>query len=153
MDNEKMEKVAKRIATAKEATVIYSAILIDESDKAKLLADSIHPNKYGEHVTLHYFGNNGGTDTPYAGTRVELTLKKHYSDDRGDAWTVECDDASVNEIKDDAQTLHITVSCADGTKPVYSNQLIKSSKPDDREGFTVHGRIAYYMTNRNWIVK
>lgn len=145
--------MAKKIATTKMATVIYSAILIDESDKAKILANSIHPNKYGEHVTLHYFGDGGGTDTPYAGTPVVLRLKEHFSDDKGEAWTVECDNESVNALKDDSQTLHITVSCADGTKPVYSNQLIKSSKPDGREGFEVHGRIAYYMTNRNWIVE
>lgn len=146
----KIEKVAKTIV-GDGATVVYSAILIDDSDKRKILADSVHPNKYGEHVTLQYFGSKGGTDTPFAGKRVAVELKKHYADEKGEAWTVQCNDADVQAIKDASQTLHVTVSCADGTKPFYSNQLIKTAEADDKEGYTVHGRIAYFMSNHRWI--
>ena len=148
----KIENIAHKIAASKVSTVVYSAILIDDSDKRVILSDSIHPNKYGEHVTLQYFGNKGGTGTPCAGKRVAVVLKEHYSDDKGEAWTVECDDSDVQAIKDAAQMLHVTVSCADGTKPFYSNQLIKTAKPDDEKGYTVHGRIAYYMSDRHWVV-
>ena len=103
----KIDKIANRIAGA---TVVYSAILIDGNDKAKIIGNAVHPNKYGEHVTLHYFGNAGGTDTPYAGERVRVKLLNHYADERGEAWTVSCDNAHVNEIKDQNQTLHVTVS-------------------------------------------
>ncbi len=150
MDEKKVEKIAKNIA-AGSATVVYAAVLIDQSDRQKILDGAVHPNEYGEHTTLIYYGNGGPTETPNAGKRVSLTLLKHFSDSRGEAWTVKCDDSDVQAIKDNSQTLHVTVSCADGTKPFYSNQLIKTAEPDDRQGFTVNGRIAYFMSNRRWI--
>ncbi len=146
--DKKIDRIAGKVAGA---TVVYSAILIQKSDMAKLIEKTVHPNKYGEHVTLHYFGDKGGTDTRYAGEKVRVRLLNHYSDDKGEAWTVGCDNSHVNEIKDASQTLHVTVSCAEGTRPVYSNTLIKNSEPDDSDGFEVDGVIAYYMSNRRWI--
>ena len=49
--------------------------------------------------------------------------------------------------------MHVTVSCADGVKPVYSNELVRHAFADDTDGFAVHGRIAYYMSDRSWRVE
>ncbi len=132
--------------------VIYSAILIDEADRKRILKDAVHPNLYGDHVTLYFYGNDGPVDTPYAGERVDVRLTNHYSDELGDAWDVECKNSHVEEIKESDQYLHVTVSCAYGTKPVYSNELIAWEEPDGKEGYVVHGRIAYYMTDHQWHV-
>ena len=149
MEKKKLEKIAKSIAS-NSATVVYSAVVIDKSDRDKILKNAVHPNEYGEHTTLKYYGKDGPTETPYAGSRVNLTLKKHYADDKGDAWTIDCSDPVVAELKDPNQTLHVTVSCADGTKPFYSNTLIRTAKPDDKEGFVVKGKIGYFMSNGRW---
>lgn len=146
-----IEKIAKNVAS--EPTVVYSAIIIDVSDRKRITENAVHPNLYGEHATLHYFGSDGGTETPYAGERVTLRLMSHFSDDRGEAWLAECGNRHVLEIKEPSQVMHVTVSCADGTRPVYSNELFGKVKADDAEGFSVHGRIAYYMSDRSWRVE
>ena len=146
-----IEKIAKNVAN--EPTVVYSAILIDASDRKRITENAVHPNLYGEHVTLWYHGSDGGTATPYAGERVELHLTSHFSDDKGEAWLVECGNVHVREIKEPSQVMHVTVSCADGIKPVYSNELVRHAFADDTEGFIVHGRIAYYMSDRSWCVE
>lgn len=147
---DRIKKIAKKVA--EEPTVVYSAILVDESDKNKIVENAVHDRLYGDHVTLWYYGNNGGIETPYAGESVEVTLTKHFADDRGEAWMVVCGNSHVKEIKEPSQTLHVTVSCAEGTSPVYSNDLIKHTFADETEGFTVHGKIAYYMSDRSWFV-
>lgn len=148
-----LDKIARRIASGEQKpTVVYSAILIDEADRRRIVADAVHPNLYGDHVTLWYYGNAGETDTPYAGEKVELRLTGHFSDERGEAWTVECGNSHAHEIMEPSQVMHVTVSCANGTKPVYSNELVRNSTADGRDGFSVHGRIAYYMSDHRWIV-
>ena len=75
-----IDRITGRVAGA---TVVYSAILIDASDRKRITENAVHPNLYGEHVTLWYHGSDGGTATPYAGERVELHLTSHFSDDKG----------------------------------------------------------------------
>ena len=64
-----------------------------------------------------------------------------------------CGNVHVREIKESSQVMHVTVSCADGVKPVYSNELVRHAFADDTDGFAVHGRIAYYMSDRSWRVE
>ena len=130
-------------------SVVYSAILIEPADQSNILEGSIHPVKYGEHVTLYFHGDDDTYDTPCAGKRVRVTLLKHYADDHGEAWTVRCDDQDVLRVKNPQQRLHVTVSC-NGVSPVYSNTLIRTGTPDGRAGFTVNGVIAYFMCDGTW---
>ncbi len=146
---DRIERIAMNIVAG--AKVVYSAVLIDDSDRDRIVENAVHPNLYGDHVTLWYYGG-AEMDTPYAGERVELNLTRHFADDRGEAWLVSCGNKHVKEIMEPSQVLHVTVSCADGTKPVYSNELVRHSFADETEGFAVHGRIAYYMTDRTWFL-
>ena len=135
-----------------EKHVVYSAVVIDKNYRGVINSVPVHRHTYGEHVTLHFYGQNGPTETPLAGKPVEMTLNRHYVDANGEAWTVDCDDPAVVTLKDVRQKLHVTVSCKDGIKPFYSNALISSGVPDDRKGFIVMGRIGYFMSDGTWVM-
>lgn len=107
------------------AKIVYIGFFIDEESRKKLL--EVFPPKHGtvhaDHVTLKFKPSD--TDIE----RFELFRKKsgllvvtkEFSDDKGQCVEV----VGMPEL-DHAQTHHITISCADGVKPVYSNELLKS---------------------------
>lgn len=103
---------------------LYVAVFLDEESKAKLLkaAPPKHVNVYGEHLTLA-FGRHMKEIYPI-GEVMHLKVRSVREDDRGQAVVIE----RSNELHDwlwAEQTPHITISCAVGIKPVYSNELLK----------------------------
>ena len=100
------------------APVIVMAVLTPESHK--LLLERIpakHATVYAHHVTLAYKPSPEvlAKYQPMAGERIQLPVTAEVSDDKGQAVLVGAD--SENEYP------HCTISCAEGVRPVYSNEL------------------------------
>ena len=70
-----------------------------------------------------------------------ITGRKH--DDKGDAVVISGTHRRLGE-----GVPHITISCADGIKPVYSNKLLDDGW-DAINTITLHGTIAR-RTNKSW---
>jgi hypothetical protein len=128
--------------------VIYWAIKITEKSREKLLVSipPRHENIYADHITMVF------NPTPDQNKKFEQWLGKEasalvvsvFSDDKGQAVGV-----ITEPQRPDGKMTHITISCADGTKAVYSNELIEKQK--DRYNtihpFSVEGIIAKYTKN------
>jgi len=90
-----------------------------------------HAKVFADHVTLRYFDNNEGPDyrmPDFIGKTTKVNLVERCVDDKGDAIVVSINDSTIrNYASKTQQHTHVTISCADGTSPVYSNSLITSA--------------------------
>lgn len=133
------------------SNIIYWAVKLSPETKRELLNSfpPQHETVYGEHMTLVFNPTNeqNAQLEKELGRVVKLKIVTVISDDRGQAVGV------VSDLKrlDDEQA-HITISCAKGTKPVYSNELMKKSRgtfccisPFDIEG------VVSKFTKSGWI--
>lgn len=98
--------------------IIYNSLLLTQESKEKLKRKfpGIHPNHFGEHITLEfepkYMPENIGDE-------VVVDVIGHACDDSGEAVAV-----SLTTIRSQNETAHITISMNDGIKPSYSNALL-----------------------------
>lgn len=103
----------------------YVGYFLSEEAKKYLLkvAPPKHPNVFADHLTLAFGRHMGG---PYPiGQIEELEVIGELSDERGQCVIVRPD--NVKEWLAPNQSPHITISCADGIRPIYSNELLKCS--------------------------
>lgn len=124
-----------------KSKTIYWAVLLDAEcvETLKTTVNPVHPNVYAEHTTL-CFQPNEEQDAKWMkrlGDKVVLTAIGRRSDDRGDALVV----AGIG--REDNGIPHITISCADGTKPFYSNELLANGH-DSIWAFDIEGTIARF---------
>lgn len=103
-------------------TALYYAVYLNEESHQMLLAavPAIHKNVYAEHITVAFkpspekvFWLERARSDKY----VELTVIGMVFDDRGQAVSIK------EPVRLDDGIAHITISCADGTKPAYSNSM------------------------------
>jgi len=128
-----------------EKTIYWAVHLWDES-KERLLKKykPYHPNVYAEHMTI-VFNPTPEQDEilmKQIGNSCTLMVTGFGLDDKGDAVVV------TGQRRLDGGIPHITISCADGTKPVYSNKLLDGGW-NFIEPFAIYGSIARY-TKRGW---
>lgn len=99
---------------------IYWAVVLCDLSKAVLREYATkHPNIYADHLTL-CFDPTPEQDAEYMkriGQTVELSCVGYASDNKGEAMVVDGIE-SRNTIP------HITLSCANGVRPSYSNTLL-----------------------------
>ena len=103
----------------------YIAIILDEKSVSSLkeAIPPLHKKLFYHHMTIAYTPD----DLVYKkyedslGKQIELSVTGFCFDDKGQAAIVETK-LSENE------TPHITLSCEENTKPVYSNTLFKLLK-------------------------
>ena len=106
------------------SNAIYWAVKLDDESKVKLLdkVKPIHDKVFGEHMTI-VFGPNDEQEASLSniiGEKVIMSAFGVVSDDKGQAvFTTGFD-------RFDGGVSHITISCANGIKPNYSNELIKA---------------------------
>lgn len=127
---------------------MYWAVLLDEESKNELL-DRIppkHPNVYGEHMTITFQPNKklDAELMELLGKEIEVYIISVHSDEKGQAvgaYSTEID-------RKDRGIGHITISCANGTKPVYSNDLLEKDLKNELictiKPFRLLGKIAKY---------
>ncbi len=104
-----------------DQNVYYTGFFIDDPQKLFSMFKPKHNNLYGHHSTNKYKPRS--LDGVSVGKKVLLKIIGRAYDDKGDALLIE-NDWSENEYP------HITLSCADGTTPQYSNELLKNSVID-----------------------
>ena len=113
--------------------VIYTAIFLLPEEQARLLAvfPARHPQVHGGHVTLVFKPSPTQLEaiTPHLGKEVEVEVTGLAVDDRGQAVTVEIPGALkvAPESPKDTRVHHVTLPCAEGGSPVYSNELLKGT--------------------------
>lgn len=102
----------------KEKQIIYTGLFV--LDKQEILSsfEPKHKNVYVHHSTIEFMPKDG--NSLEIGKVQKLKIIGRVSDDRGDALLVE-------SPKSNNKYPHITLSCADGVSPMYSNVLIEKA--------------------------
>jgi len=128
---------------------IYWAVKLDGASKALLLNKHppIHGNVFAEHMTIVFKPSDlEEADLELVlGLTCPITVIGEAHDGNGQAVMVECD--KLKSIL--PSTPHITISCAHGTKPVYSKTLLQAGF-NPIAPFALVGKIAKF-TKRGWI--
>jgi len=105
---------------------VYAGVFLVEETRARLLeyVAPKHKNVFAHHLTLA-FGKNILPSYPL-GDICPIQVLGVADDEKGQA--VVCGGDHVYNLCHGAQLPHITISCADGVKPVYSNELLQAQK-------------------------
>jgi hypothetical protein len=126
---------------------IYWAVKLDDDSRAALLTQfpAQHRNVYAEHMTI-VFQPSEDVDKALmeeCGTKVNLEIIGYGSDKRGQAVVVKSDNVS----RIGGGIAHITLSCVGGTRPVYSNSLLKKHWDPISSSLILSGVIARFTRN------
>ena len=97
---------------------VYTALFIKDLDSLTSQFPPRHENVFGHHSTIAF--KPGSLDGIEVGAEQTIKVIGRVSDEKGDALLVE-NPKSTNEHP------HITLSCAEGVKPFYSNELIQKA--------------------------
>lgn len=107
---------------------IYYGVFLDDSSRNQLFSwwvstvgKDLLSDKFGHHMTIKFKPSpeDIAQFTPLIGSSVSLKVVGYAEDDKGQAVLV-----SPQEVQSSNANPHITVSCAAGTAPVYSNTLL-----------------------------
>jgi hypothetical protein len=112
-----------------KATPMNVAICAVLSPAARKILEALacHEGVHCHHVTIYFRPTEDDFNAifrPHLGQQVILKVTGIVTNDRGQAVIVE----PLTGMPSNRRA-HITVSCADGTKPVYSNELIEHGVP------------------------
>jgi len=125
---------------------IYWAVKLDSDSVARLFSafPPKHPNVYAEHMTIVFRPSEDQEQglVPLCGSNIELAVIGYAEDDKGQAVVVSGQERLGGGMP------HITISCADGTKPFYSNTLLGSGY-DTTPNVTLQGVVARF-TGKGW---
>lgn len=106
---------------SKENDVWYTALFVTEPAKLLERFPPKHKNVFGHHSTIAFKPKS--LDGIEVGKRWNVKILGRASDDKGDALLVE-NQKSRNKYP------HITLSCAEGVGPIYSNELLERADKD-----------------------
>jgi hypothetical protein len=126
-----------KISIRDRQRIIFNAVYLDNPslDKLKSIYTGIHPNYFGEHVTIN-FGVNEAPEN--LGETVSIDVVGYAKDEKGEAVVVKL------PFETSKENLHITISTANGIKPVYSNALLINGF-EKIQPFTLTGVVASFM--------
>jgi len=128
---------------------IYWAVKLDDANKAALLArfPPKHSNIYAEHMTIIFKPSESVDEAlmKECGTEVTLEVIGYGEDQNGQAVVVKSDNVS----RVGGGIAHITISCANGVRPVYSNTLLQKHWNQVSPTLSVSGVIARF-TKDGW---
>ncbi len=101
----------------------YAALVLTDESAAILQGMAVYETVHCHHLTLAFRPTQEEWDGAYAaieGDTLELQVVGIASDDKGQAVLVELPEgiACKNAYP------HVTISCAEGIKPKYSNELL-----------------------------
>lgn len=106
------------------ADVIYVGLFLDGANQGLLFKKfaPIHEKVFGDHVTLAFRPTKEQVEelTPKLGQRFPLEVIVELGDSRCQAVLVRNNGFPVCQNENP----HITISCAPGTKPYYSNTML-----------------------------
>lgn len=126
---------------------IYWAVVLNDESRVKLLSIFYprHPNIYAEHMTVAFKPSDNVEEAllPDIGKEFHILATSHYYDSKGQA-------VSVVGPRIDPGPAHITISCNNGVKPVYSNELITKEKGNPVVPVDLTGRLGRW-TGSSWV--
>ena len=122
----------------------YLAVVLTPESRTELLQQvpAKHANVFAHHLTIA-FKPDESVYSKYAnlvGETTKMTITGEASDEQGQAVLVEGPSENPNP--------HITISCAPGVKPAYSNTLLQQQRHGQvhflrLEPFTVYGQVQF----------
>ena len=95
--------------------IAYTGLFVKDIPKLLEQFPPKHPRVFAHHSTITGGGSLDGIEV---GKECSIKIIGRVFDDKGDALLVE-------NPKSTSKYPHITLSCAEGTKPVYSFQMIQ----------------------------
>ena len=102
----------------KEREIVYTGLFVENIQALVEQFPPKHPCIYAHHLTLAYRPGSLGNITP--GRKRVVKIVGRAFDEKGDALLVECADS-------EKVYPHITLSCAHGVNPDYSNTLLEQT--------------------------
>lgn len=101
-----------------KGTIPYTALFILNQEELFKAFPPRHAHVFGHHVTLEF--NPANFDNIHAGKKSKLKIIARIYDEKGDALLVETDRSKKNHP-------HITLSCGEGTRRSYSDEMIEKA--------------------------
>lgn len=126
---------------------IYWAVKLDDASRVMLLTKfpAVHPNVFAEHMTIVFNPSESANETlmEECGVSVNLEVIGYGADNKGQAVVVKSD--TISRIG--GGIAHITISCINGTRPVYSNILLQKHWDSVSQSVNLNGVIARFTKN------
>lgn len=120
-----------------EKLYIYTALFLSEGSRRWILENypPKHANVFADHVTLYFKPSLEQADLVLdllergvGGGFFLLDAVAYAEDDKGQALAIEIDsELSAYGVLARNEIMHITISCADGVSPAYSNELLRDA--------------------------
>ncbi len=121
--------------------LMIQVVLTPESRSRLLSAfPPMHGNKYAHHITMAFKPSveQAQSLAVWCGKPMNFTVVGEASDERGQV-------VAVSGVESNNAMPHITISCADGTKPVYSNELLANTPSYEfvQRNLSLEGRLTF----------
>lgn len=111
-----------------EPKINYIGIFLTDASHQKLLEEfsPIHPEIYGDHITLFYNPNLEMVDRyrGWIGYKIPILTGQEFCDRKGQAVIAYI---GADITRESYPSSHITISCATGVPPRYSNDLVNGN--------------------------
>ncbi len=143
------------------ANAIYTAVFLTEEDRTALLKEfpAKHPVVYADHVTLWFKPDPEqvgfiAKENAKEQQRVNFQVVEYAEDEKGQAVRVTFPHVDWTGVVIRNELLHITISCAEGTSPVYSNELLKTKAVprEYRNGLPIMGELGVcHRTDKRYL--
>ncbi len=104
------------MAEYQKGTIPYTALFISDPEGLFKTFPPKHSHVFGHHLTLEFNPNN--FDNVHVGKKSKLKIIARIYDEKGDALLVETDRSKKIHP-------HITLSCAEGVRRAYSDEMIE----------------------------
>lgn len=106
-------------ALEKKEKILYTGFFVLTPKELIKKFPPKHSRTFAHHITISFKPKD--LEGIELGKRIQAKIIARVSDDKGDALLVE------NNLKSDFKHPHITLSCAMGVMPVYSNEMIEKA--------------------------
>lgn len=101
-----------------KGTIPYTALFILDQEELFKVFPPKHVYVFGHHLTLEF--NPSNFDDVHVGKKSKLKIIARIYDEKGDALLVETDRSKKIHP-------HITLSCAEGIRRAYSDEMIEKA--------------------------
>ncbi len=119
----------------------YVAIVLNDESAAALREMAVHENVYCHHLTVFFKPPKASFEEDFGGLlgkSVTIQVTGIAEDAQGQAVACEVDE----RVTLSNRRSHVTISCADGVKPQYSNELLETVSPEPLE-LTLEGTVCF----------
>ncbi len=113
----------------KEIKILYTGLFVDDTQSLLGVFPPKYEVKYAHHSTIEF--------KPLTLEKIELG-KKNKIKILGRVFDDKCDVLLVENPKSKNKFPHITLSCASGVSPVYSNKLLEEASKEGKIDYSIN---------------